>query len=216
MLQFSISSTIQQERCDSFVCVLVVCGFILEIYTGSLESFVWDLWTKSGYCTHVYRQWAVSWTIVYYDRFLFQPPPKPGNFSASQMSGYVAKYKAAFALKALVTRQRATHPKGVGAIGTLTVLDNPHLPKHDFFEAGRVFPLRLRHANLVRPDDAQLDVRAVSLKFADSDFESPFDLMMHTGEEAAFWNIVSFDKMLTALSGGSKTFKAFCLEDPWQ
>lgn len=144
-----------------------------------------------------------------------KPPPKPGNLSASQMSGYVAKYKAAFALKALVTRQRATHPKGVGAIGTLTVLDNPHLPKHDFFEAGRVFPLRLRHANLVRPDDAQLDVRAVSLKFADSDFESPFDLMMHTGEEAAFWNIVSFDKMLTALSGGSKTFKAFCLEDPW-
>ena len=132
------------------------------------------------------------------------------------MAGYVAKYKTAFALKALVTRQRGTHPRGVGAAGTVTVCENPLLPEHEFFKPGRVFPLRLRHANLVRPDDAQLDVRAVSLKLADSDFDSPFDLMMHTGEEAAFWNIVSFDHMLTALSGGTKTFKAFCLEDPWQ
>ena len=132
------------------------------------------------------------------------------------MARYVTKYKASFALKALVTRQRGTHPRGVGATGTVTVRDNPLLPEHEFFTAGRAFPLRLRHANLVRPDDAQLDVRAVSLKFADSDFESPFDLMMHTGEEAAFWNIFSFDKMLTALAGGPKPFKAFCLEDPWQ
>lgn len=144
-----------------------------------------------------------------------EPPPKPGNFSASQMARYVAKFKTAFALKALVTRQRGTHPRGVGAIGTATVCDNPLLPEHEFFETGRVFPLRLRHSNLARPDDAQLDVRAVSLKFADTDFESPFDLMMHTGEEAAFWNIYSFDKMITALTGGPKTFKAFCLEDPW-
>lgn len=132
------------------------------------------------------------------------------------MARYVAKYKASFALKALLTRQRGTHAKGVGAIGTITVLDNPDLPEHEFFEAGRIYPLRLRHANLVRLDDAQLDVRAVTLKFADSDFDSPLDLMMHTGEEAAFWNIVSFDKMLMALAGGPKQFKAFCLEDPWQ
>lgn len=132
------------------------------------------------------------------------------------MSRYVKKYKNRFALKSLVTRQRGTHPRGVGAIGTVTVLDNPLLPEHEFFSAGRVFPLRLRHANLVRPDDSQLDVRGISLKFADTDFESPFDLMMHTGEEAAFWNIYSFDKMLTALAGGPKAFKAFCLEDPWK
>lgn len=144
-----------------------------------------------------------------------ESPPKPSHFSASQMARYVAKYKASFALKALLTRQRGTHAKGVGAIGTVTVLDNPDVPEHEFFEAGRIYPLRLRHANLVRLDDAQLDVRAVTLKFADSDFDSPLDLMMHTGEEAAFWNIVSFDKMLMALAGGPKQFKAFCLEDPW-
>ena len=132
------------------------------------------------------------------------------------MARYVKKYKNRFALKSLVTRQRGTHARGVGAIGTVTVLDNPLLPEHDFFNVGHVFPLRLRHSNLVRPDDSQLDVRAVSLKFADTDFDSPFDLMMHTGEEAAFWNIHSFDKMLTALAGGPKTFKAYCLEDPWK
>ena len=54
------------------------------------------------------------------------------------------------------------------------------------------------------------------MKFADSDIESPFDLMLHTGEEAAFWNIFSFDKMLNALSKGTKTFQEYCLEDPWQ
>ena len=132
------------------------------------------------------------------------------------MARYVKRYQTRFALKTLVTRQRGTHARGVGAIGTVTVLDNPHLPEHEFFNAGHVYPVRLRHANLVRPDDAQLDVRAVSLKFDDSDFKSPFDLMMHTGEEAAFWNIFSFDKMITALAGGPKTFKAFCLEDPWK
>ena len=132
------------------------------------------------------------------------------------MARYVKIYKTKFALKTLITRQRGTHAKGVGAIGTITVVENPLLPEHEFFKAGHVFPVRLRHANLVRPDDAQLDVRAVSLKFADSDYDSPFDLMMHTGEEAAFWNIFSFDKMIQALAGGPKTFKAFCLEEPWK
>ena len=96
------------------------------------------------------------------------------------------------------------------------MVENPLLPEHEFFKVGHVFPVRLRHSNLVRTDDTQLDVRAVSLKFADNDFDSPFDLMMHTGEEAAFWNIVSFDRMLTALAGGPKVFKTFCLEDPWK
>ena len=132
------------------------------------------------------------------------------------MARYVRKYKTIFGLKSLITRQRGAHPRGVGAIGTITVLDNPLLPEHDFFTAGHVFPLRLRHSNLGKLDDAELDVRSVTLKFADSDFESPFDLTMDTGEEAAFWSIHSFDKMITALYGGPEKFKALCLEDPWQ
>ena len=79
-----------------------------------------------------------------------------------------------------------------------------------------MFPVRLRHSNLKAFDDAELDLRAVALKFADSDFESPFDLMMNTGEEAAFWSIYSFDKLIMALKKGPEALKASCLEDPWQ
>ena len=145
-----------------------------------------------------------------------QPPPDAGPFSASQIALYVKKYQASFVLKSLAIQQRGTRPSGVGALGAITVLDNPLLPAHDFFTAERVFPVRLRHSNFVKTDDAESDVRVVSLKFSDSEFESPFDLMLHTGEEAAFWNIFSFDKMLNALHGGPKTFEAYCLEDPWQ
>lgn len=128
----------------------------------------------------------------------------------------VKRYQAAYALKALATQHRGTNLRGVGATGTLTVLNNPLLPEHDFFAAGRVFPVRLRHSNLHSADDAGSDVRSVSLKFADSDFDSPLDLMMHTGEKAAFWSIYSFDKMITALKEGRKAFEKYCLEDPWQ
>ena len=65
-------------------------------------------------------------------------------------------------------------------------------------------------------DDAELDIRLTALKFADSDFESPFDLLLHTGEEAAFWSLHSLDKMLSALNGDIKAFETYCLEDPWQ
>ena len=104
----------------------------------------------------------------------------------------------------------------MGATGAITVLNNPLLPAHEFFAAERVFPVRLRHCNLVKLDDAQLDIRLTALKFADSEFESPFDLMLHTGEEAAYWSLFSFDKMLNALSGDTKTLEEYCLEDPWQ
>lgn len=126
------------------------------------------------------------------------------------MAFYVKKHQTDFVLKSL------TQPKGVGATGAVTIVNNPLLPVHDFFTPGRVFPVRIRHSNLVKNDDAALDVRVVSLKFSDSDIESPFDLVMHTGEEAAVWNILSFDKMMNALNKGGKTFEEYCREHPWQ
>ena len=98
----------------------------------------------------------------------------------------------------------------------MTVLNNPLLPEHEFFTAGRVYPVRVRHANLNLKDDAGSDVRMISLKFADSDYESPFDIMLHTGQKAAFWNIFSFDKMTTALKEGDEAFQQYCLANPWQ
>ena len=132
------------------------------------------------------------------------------------MALYIKKYEIAYALKTLASQERGAYPGSVGAIGAITVLNNPLLPAHDFFIEGRVFPVRLRHRNLIAPDDAQLDVRTVSLKFADSDSESPFDLVMQTGEQAPFWSIFSFDKMMTAFKEGPQTFEAYCREDPWQ
>ena len=144
--------------------------------------------------------------------FLSQPPPEAGPFSASQLALYVKKYQAGFLLKTLLRQQK----RGVGATGVITVLSNPLLPSHDFFSEERVFPVRLLHFNLIKEDDAELDVRLAALKFADSDFESPFDLLLHTGAEAAYWSLYSLDKMLSALSGDTETFEAYCLEDPWQ
>nr|XP_058954727.1 allene oxide synthase-lipoxygenase protein-like [Pocillopora verrucosa]XP_058954728.1 allene oxide synthase-lipoxygenase protein-like [Pocillopora verrucosa] len=140
-----------------------------------------------------------------------EPPPEAGPFSASQLALYVKKYQAGFLLKTLLTQQT----RGVGATGVVTVLNNPLLPAHDFFSAERVFPARLLHCNLIKVDDAELDVRLAALKFADSDFESPFDLLLHTGEEAAYWSLYSLDKMLSALYGETETFATYCLEDPW-
>ena len=144
--------------------------------------------------------------------FPLQPPPEAGPFSASQLALYVKKFQAGFVLRSLVTQQT----RGVGASGVVTVLNNPLLPAHEFFSAERVFPVRLRHYNLVKMDDAELDIRLTTLKFADSDFESPFDLFLYTGEEAAYWSLYSLDKMLSALNGDIKAFETYCAEDPWQ
>lgn len=144
--------------------------------------------------------------------FPLQPPPEAGPFSASQLALYVKKFQAGFVLRSLVTQQT----RGVGASGVVTVLNNPLLPAHEFFSAERVFPVRLRHCNLVKMDDAELDIRLTTLKFADSDFESPFDLFLYTGEEAVYWSLYSLDKMLSALNGDIKAFETYCAEDPWQ
>lgn len=104
----------------------------------------------------------------------------------------------------------------MGATGAATVLNNPLLPEHEYFTAGRVFPIRVRHSNFHSKDDAGSDIRMLSIKFADSEYESPFDLLMYTGEKAAFWNIYSFDKMLTALKEGREAFQAYCLANPYQ
>ena len=145
-----------------------------------------------------------------------QPPPKAGIFSSLQIAYYVKKYQMAFFLKAFITHRRGTHPRGVAGVGTATVLNNPELPDHELFTPGRQFQIRIRHANLARPDDAFVDIRAMSLKFADNDFHSPLDMFFHTGEGAAFWNISSFDETLAALTGKHGEFKEFVLKYPWR
>ncbi len=89
-------------------------------------------------------------------------------------------------------RRRMSHNQGVAGRGKLKIVDRPQFPPTDFFEPGREFPCRLRHGCVSFLDDAVSEVRSASLKFADSDFRSPLDIQMNTGEHCFFWTARTF------------------------
>ena len=91
-------------------------------------------------------------------------------------------------------RQRMSHNNGIAAKGTFKVVPDPKFPPHEFFSPDRAFPLRIRHASATFLDDAMNCIRSVSLKLADAQFESPFDLQMNSGETSLFWSVTSFFK----------------------
>ncbi len=101
-----------------------------------------------------------------------------------------------FTLGLILTRSlfklRMSHDNGTTAIGTVKIVENPRFPAHDFLQAGRSFKCRLRHASVSYPDDAVIQVRAASLKFADSRYDSPFDLELNTGTISLFWTARNF------------------------
>ena len=148
--------------------------------------------------------------------YLLQPPPEPGAFSGTQLRLHTEKYKFLFGARALATQRRPTHKLGVGALGIATVVSSPTFPAHELFKPGHSFPVRIRHANLGNDDDAGVDVRAAALKFADSDGESPLDLVMNTGRECVFWNIPSVDDLTAARIASDKEqgWKDYMAKDP--
>ena len=89
-------------------------------------------------------------------------------------------------------RRRMSHNNGIAGRGRLRIVDRPEIPPTDFFEPGKAFACRLRHGTVGYMDDAISEVRSASLKFADTDFESPLDIQMNTGEHCFFWNARSF------------------------
>ena len=89
-------------------------------------------------------------------------------------------------------RKRMSHDNGVAGLGSLKVVDNPSFPEHDFFEAGREFPIRIRHATATFLDDATNGIRSISIKLSHHHFKSPFDIEMNTGQISLFWSAVSF------------------------
>lgn len=91
-----------------------------------------------------------------------------------------------------VKRRRMSHNNGTTGAGTITVVDAPTFPAHPFFTPGRVFKARLRHASVSYQDDTVTQVRSASLKFADSDYESPLDIEMNTGLTSLFWSGSNF------------------------
>ncbi len=94
----------------------------------------------------------------------------------------------------LPNRKRMSHDNGIAATGTVRIVDDPSFPEHEFFEPGRVFDVRIRHASATFLDDAMNCIRSMSIKFADTEFESPFDIEMNTGQTSLFWSAVSFLK----------------------
>ncbi|HSK11676.1 MAG TPA: hypothetical protein VK907_00595, partial [Phnomibacter sp.] len=89
-------------------------------------------------------------------------------------------------------RYRMSHNNGIAGRGRVRIVDDPTFPEHEFFEAGRQFPCRVRHASATFLDDAMNCIRSFSIKFSDHHWKSPFDIEMNTGVINLFWSAVSF------------------------
>ncbi|MFN4762969.1 hypothetical protein ACKGJN_07605 [Gillisia sp. Q332] len=92
----------------------------------------------------------------------------------------------------LFYRKRMSHDNGIAGMGKLSIVPNPKFPAHEFFEPGRVYSARIRHASATFLDDAMNCIRSMSVKFSDQHFKSPFDIEMNTGETSLFWSAYSF------------------------
>lgn len=143
-----------------------------------------------------------------FDRFsrndFAMPMPDDTPSERKQLRRTVRKAKLMFGFKALLTGRRTTHMRGIGTRGTIEIVDKPSFPDHEFFQAGKTFPCRMRHANASFYDDASIQVRSCSLKFADADFESPLDVLMNSGPTSAFWDLKSFMDFSIARSRSSE------------
>ncbi len=91
-------------------------------------------------------------------------------------------------------RYRMSHNNGIAGTGWLKIVDDPDIPKHDFFEPGKTYPLRIRHASATFLDDAMKVIRSISIKFSNHHWKSPFDLELNSGEFSVFWSALSFLK----------------------
>lgn len=114
-----------------------------------------------------------------------------------------------------VQRRRMSHNAGVVASGRVRIDPDPRIPPHDFFEAGREFRCRIRHAPVSFDDQTIVQVRSASIKLADSRFESPLDIEMNTGRYSFFWNGITWFKFVRAreMTDG-RQYRAYYKEYP--
>lgn len=119
--------------------------------------------------------------------------------------GLTAFITVLISLNSLFSRRRMSHENGLVAKGRIRIVDDPKIPPSDFFQPGREFPCRLRHATVSFEDDARLAARAASLKFSDTDHDSPLDIKMNTGEAGPFANARDFLQFMIATIRGRET-----------
>ncbi|MEZ4266612.1 MAG: catalase [Myxococcota bacterium] len=96
---------------------------------------------------------------------------------------YLVLFEIFFALATLVKSGRATHTRGVVALGTFRVVDAPTFPANGFFTPGRELSVVGRHANVSYADGAALDIRGCALGFSErgGSQERVLDLVMNSG-----------------------------------
>ena len=126
-----------------------------------------------------------------------------------------------FSLAAFQKKGRSTHKYGVGGAGTLKVVESPDFPEHEFWQGGKVFPVRLRHGAVTFEDDAAMDIRSASIKLSEQEEESPLDLIMNTGPRTfrdmkEFWNftMASIRGKEEDEPASSEGLKAYCQSEP--
>ncbi|XP_028395780.1 allene oxide synthase-lipoxygenase protein-like [Dendronephthya gigantea] len=142
------------------------------------------------------------------------PPQNATMFGGLKLKLTTEKFKTLFTIATTLKGfRRATHTVGTGGIGEIKIVDDPKFPEHEFFRAGRKFPARLRHANLKFPDDAGADARSFSIKFADSDSESPMDIVMNSGEANVFWDTSSLEDFVPMDEG--EAGKEYVYKNPY-
>lgn len=141
----------------------------------------------------------------------FQVQPK-SIFDGVKLSVEKEKLKFLFGAAAMYTEKRPTHSIGVGAQGFATIVAEPQFPECEFFTPGRTFPVCLRHATLKSIDDAMLDFLGASIRFADSDEDSPLDIIMSTGRSSVLSNVQAIYDALKANRSGN--VKDFYLDSP--
>ncbi len=146
-------------------------------------------WVNHG--VECYKEEYGEEAFIKYSRGQFDRPA-PSHETRAALALALKKSVALFAAKAMANRERATHMSGVGGRGRIRIVDHPAFPEHEFFQASREFSCRIRHANAFFHDDRRVLARGCALKFADSDFASPLDLLMNTGAYQAFWSLDSF------------------------
>ena len=134
---------------------------------------------------------------------------------------YLVAAALLFMLAAFTKKGRSTHKYGVGGVGNLKVVDHPEFPEHEFWQAGKVFPLQIRHGAVTFEDDAAMDIRSASIKLSDRPEESPLDIIMNTGPRT-FRDIIEFWNFTLASVQGkekdepvsSKGLKAYLQSEP--
>lgn len=154
---------------------------------------------------HSRKQWMNRGETFYRENFggegllniVDLPMPMP-EASPLRLASSIRVSRIIMGMSAYFSGKRSKNAFGTGAKGTLTIVDNDELPEHDFFRPGRTFNIRLRHSNQSYEDDAASQARGLAIKFADTDFESPLDLVLGTGGIQPFWNMSNYYEYMVA------------------